>query len=65
MGIVVIVNNETNKEGKKELIVSHGICSETLESVILPNVHPREVGAVFDMTLGEYIIPNAHAYGSR
>jgi hypothetical protein len=39
----------------KEFIVSHGI-NENLESVILPQVHPKELNAEFDELIGEWII---------
>lgn len=40
----------------EEFVVSHGIDSETGEKVILPSEHPRELGAVFDTKLCEWVI---------
>lgn len=40
----------------KEFVVSHGIDSITGEMVILPSVHPYELGAVLDLRLNEFVI---------
>ena len=42
--------------GKKEFYVSHGINAETGEKVILPNEHPRSIGAIFDVEMEEWIL---------
>lgn len=57
--IILVIVDEFNKVlNRKELIVSHGIDmdSDTLDSVVFPPVHPREVGARFDYSLGEWVI---------
>lgn len=40
------------KTGKTEYVVSHGIDSETDRSVVLPCVHPRELGAILKSGIG-------------
>jgi len=42
--------------GKKELLVDYGIDLETGQTVVLPNITPKEIGAVFDVTYNEYIL---------
>lgn len=42
--------------GRSEFVTSHGIDTITDEKVILPNVHPVELGAEFDGILEEWII---------
>lgn len=55
--IVVITNWETNpKTGHKQLIVSHGVDSETLQDIVLPNETPEALGAVFDQNIKEYVL---------
>ncbi len=53
--IIVVVSSETI-HGKRELIVSHGVHEETLANVVLPQVRPEMLGAVFDPRLGEWVI---------
>lgn len=54
--IICICYYEKNKIlNRKELIVSHGI-NEYLENVVLPQVHPLELGAEFNEDLGEWIL---------
>lgn len=41
----------------EEFVVSHGISDETLCTIPLPNVHPREFpGAYYDNQLGEWVM---------
>ncbi len=55
--IIVIVNKEHNpKTGYEHEIVSHGFDVHTNQLIIMPNVHPCEVGAKFDIDIGEYVI---------
>lgn len=57
--IIVIANTEKNqKTGRDQIIVSHGIDSDTGRNVILPQETPERLGAVFDPSLGEYILPS-------
>lgn len=54
---ICIVENETDqKTGRKQLVVSHGIDEETLRSIPMPQVHPAELGAKYDLSIGEYVI---------
>lgn len=41
---------------KKEFMVSHGVDYETLENICLPNEHPRELGAEYSKSLGEWVL---------
>jgi len=57
--VMLIVNREEDPgNGRLQLVVSHGIDMETDEVVVMPPVHPRETGAMFDMRLGEWVLPN-------
>ena len=54
---ICIVGNDTDpRTGRKQLVISHGIDEETLCNVPMPQVHPAELGAKFDMRIGEYVI---------
>jgi hypothetical protein len=44
-------------DGYSNTIVSHGINVDTDEHVVLPQVHPSELGAKIDIDVGEWIIP--------
>lgn len=57
--ILIITTTERNRlTGFPRLIVSHGIDLETDLTVILPNVHPEEIGAKIDLNTGEYVLYN-------
>lgn len=57
--IILITYTKINERTrKKELIVSHGINSTTNETIILPNVNPTELGAIYDSELCEWILIN-------
>lgn len=43
--------------GNKELIVSHGVDSDTLKNVVLPQVSPMDLGAKRDNS-GEWYLPD-------
>ena len=42
--------------GEKEHLVSHGIDTETDQTVVLPQVPPSECGCVYDINIGEYVL---------
>lgn len=42
--------------GEKEFVVSHGVDADTLQGVVLPNIHPQLLGATFDHQLMEWIL---------
>lgn len=52
---VIVVKERNAKTGRMEEIVSHGVDSETLKNIILPQVSPKELGAVYDKEHG-YIL---------
>lgn len=55
--IFVIVYTERNKKtGQLEQIVSHGIDDDTGKIIVLPQTHPREIGAKYDSDCGEYVL---------
>lgn len=43
--------------GEWENVVDYGVDSETLQPVVLPNIHPSLLGATIDQALGEWVIP--------
>lgn len=47
---------EGSSKGQKEFLVSHGIDLETDQVVILPNEHPKNLGAILDVNSGEWVI---------
>lgn len=54
---ICIVETETcPRTGIRRLVVSHGIDEETLRSIPMPQVPPSELGAKYDIQLGEYVI---------
>ncbi len=52
---VVVVKEKNEKTGRVEEIVSHGVDSETMRDVVIPQVSPKEVGAIYDQEHG-YIL---------
>lgn len=56
-GIIVISSIEIDDDtGKRHLVSSHGIDRSTGKVVILPNEHPKALGAVFDPEINEYVL---------
>jgi hypothetical protein len=53
--IIVVCSSEIQR-GKRELIVSHGFHEDTLANVVLQQLPPTILGAVFDPRLGEWVI---------
>jgi hypothetical protein len=45
-----------NPTGRKELIVSHGVDYETLKNVVLPQEHPRVLGAHYNTTINGWVL---------
>ena len=43
--------------GETEFVISHGI-DEKGNLVIMPNIHPRQLGATFDAEIGEWVKRN-------
>lgn len=54
--IVVIANWEVNKRGERCLVTSHGVDDSTMRNVVLPNIHPAELGATFNENMGEWTL---------
>jgi len=56
--LVLIANWFQAKDSSnvKEFVVEECFNADTLETVIVPSVHPKELGAVFDEDIGEYVI---------
>ncbi len=52
---VIVVKEKNLKTGRVEEIVSHGVDLDTLKNIILPQVSPKELGAVYDKEHG-YIL---------
>ena len=40
--------------GKTELLVDYALDEETLQQIVVPCVHPSELGGIFDVELGEW-----------
>ena len=51
MIVLICVKEETGS-----IIVSHGINSDTMRDVILPQVPPSYLGAKFNHDIGEWVI---------
>lgn len=55
--IILITFIETHPAtGRKTTLVSHGVDSLTDKVIILPQQTPESMGAVFDPSMGEYIL---------
>lgn len=57
MIIVITVKERNSKTGREEVIVSHGIDEVSGRTVILPCERPEVLGAVWNASLGEYVLP--------
>ena len=59
--IICITGMFSTSTGRRELLVSHGIDEDTCRAVPLPCEHPQGLGAVFDETLQEWVLPASDA----
>ena len=51
--------------GATEFVASHGVREGSGAPVILPQIHPRELGARFDAELGEWVLDDEAAPAAR
>lgn len=56
MIIVVVYKVRNPRTGVVQEIASHGFDPDTGKTVVLQNVEPRQLGAVFDHELQEYVL---------
>lgn len=56
MIIVITIREKNKRTGQEELIVSHGINLHTGKTVILPCESPKQIGAKFNIAIGEYVL---------
>jgi hypothetical protein len=56
MIIVICFKERDSKTGRIRTVVSHGVDDHTGRTVILPCDTPEDIGAVFDPSIGEYVV---------
>lgn len=56
MIIVICFKERDPKTGVVRTVISHGVDQATGRTVILPCDAPEDIGAVFDQSLGEYVV---------
>lgn len=56
MIIVVTMIDEEIKTGSNKLIASHGIDRDTGSKIILSPQHPKDLGAVWNESMSEWVI---------
>ena len=60
--IIVIAEESINpKTGRKEVLVSHGVNIDNGKNVVLPQVSLKEIGAIYNSELEEYVLPEPNA----
>lgn len=61
IAVITCIEHELDRGGrpssKKIEVVSHGVNIHTLETVILPQVSLKELGAVYNAEVGSYVLP--------
>lgn len=57
MIIVITAKEKSERTGREYLVVSHGVVEHTGATVALPCVPPERIGATFDASIGEYVLP--------
>lgn len=57
MIILIVVEDKDEQTGVISLIVSHGYDTDTDKNIIMSQQHPRSLGGIFDMTIGEWVLP--------
>ena len=58
MIIAVTFIHRDEKTGQKKLVVSHGIDREAGKQIVLPCEHPKDIGATWNESLREWVIPS-------
>lgn len=53
------------KTGEKEFSTNYGIDLETGRTVVLPEEHPRKLGAIFNNELNEWVIHDTQSIKTR
>ena len=53
-----ILDKDGFATGKKELLIDYALNEKTLKPVVVPCVHPSELGGRFDVELGEWYLPD-------
>lgn len=56
MIIVVTMVDDEIKTGRNKLVASHGIDRSSGKKIILPTEHPKDLGAVWDASMREWVI---------
>lgn len=57
MTIIVVTEKVYNqKTNLRELVSTYGIDIDTGKNVVLQNIHPEELGAIYSDAYGEYVI---------
>lgn len=56
MIIVVTCETKNEKTGRMETLVSHGVDMDTNLNVVLPWITLKEIGAVYNEELNEYVL---------
>lgn len=61
--MIIVIANTCKKldrygspTGETEVLISHGVDMDTGNFVVLPNIPPWMLGAVFDSDIGEYVL---------
>ena len=62
MIIVIVIKERSERSGTIEEVVSHGIDMDTNEIITLPSVSPQNLGAIFDMSIGEYVLKDKNDF---
>ena len=53
-----ILDNDGFTTGKEELLVDYALDEETLQQIVVPCVHPSELGGIFDVEFGVWYLPD-------
>jgi hypothetical protein len=62
---LVIATWERRKDGSQVLVASHGYNTATDTTFGLPSVHPRDLGAVYNPVIDEYVLPSVSPTHNR
>ena len=53
-----ILDKDGFATGKKELLIDYALNEKTLKPVVVPCVHPSELGGRFDVEFGVWYLPD-------
>ena len=57
-GTFPVLDSDGYPTDKREFTIDHAFNESTMEAVVVPSVHPLQLGGKFDTTIQEWVLEN-------